>query len=569
MGYIKPQDRHQIILFNYLDEAVDADNIVRVIDALVDEMVAADPTYFLDRGLSEVGRPSYHPASLLKLYLYGYLNGIRSSRKLERECKRNLELMWLMGNLAPDFKTIADYRKDQGEQIQEVFVRWNFFLKAEGLIVGKTLSLDGTKMRANAQQGFSKKEQTRLLAKEKEFLAQCQQYLAALDQADGQEGTSQDALPAPPAEGESSAPEVAVPPQAQEDHSPDEPRGRTEVEADIAASQARIQQLEQRLEEAQQTNQDRFCTTDPEARMIKSRQGTHWCYNVQSNVDVAEGMILDIEARSSCNDRSELVPALERIQAQYNIVPEEQAADAGYGNIEEILSLQSQGADPEDSRRTELYIPLITCPQKIVEKQNGLTFTYDQKQDQYTCGKGNALTLIKRNRRDSKTGALSDVYRADAQACNQCELKAICAPRAKKGRSIHRYHTHEAREAYRQKLASEKGKQMRVLRSSYSEHPFGTIKMRMNAQHLLLRGRHKVNTEVRLLATAYNLLRSVNIRSTQEIIKQIRAFDWTSIRKNGQQTTENPEILDNKSSGLRYNPSFQRTNFYQANRLAA
>lgn len=492
MGYILPQDRHQLTLFNFLDEVVGADHVVRLIDVLVDEIVAADPDFFLNRGLSREGRPAYHPSVFLKLYIYGYLNGVNSSRQLERECHRNLELMWLLGKLAPDFKTIADYRKDQREQIESMFLRMNLFLKDQGIIKGKVLSLDGTKVRAYASQSVSKARIEKLLAEEKAML---ERYLAKLSAVDGEETALEEA-------------EVRIEGALLEEES--------YLMRTLAETQEQIQSHETLLQDAEQTDQKRFCTTDPDARLMRGRQGTHWSYNVQANVDAAHGLIADIEATSSCNDRRELLPALERVEERAGIRPQTQLADTGYSHVEELLSVEQDGI--------ECFIPNNPTRRRIDDQKHGLTFTYDPELDQYTCIEGKALHLVERNKRDNKRGTIANVYRAED--CRDCPLKSVCAPKANVARSVHRYHNHQARAAYRQKIQSDEGQKMKRLRSSLSEHPFGTLKRWMGALPLVLRGKQKVNTEIKLYATAYNLLRSVNICSVPEMIAKVKEYDW-------------------------------------------
>jgi transposase len=152
MHYIEPADRTQFVFLNKLDDMVSKDNIVRLLDYLVEAIVKANPLEFGDKGTSSLGRKAYAPNLFIKLYIYGYLNGINTSRKLETETQRNIELLWLLGNLQPDYKTIADYRKDNGEKIKFVLSQFSNFLKDYQYIQGNTVSLDGTKVRANAGQ---------------------------------------------------------------------------------------------------------------------------------------------------------------------------------------------------------------------------------------------------------------------------------------------------------------------------------------------------------------------------------------------------------------------------------
>jgi len=150
MHFIEPADRNQIIFMNKLDDLVDSDNSIRILDCMIDFIIKENPLAFIDKGQFSIGRKAYFPGLFIKLYIYGYFNGINSSRKLEREAQRNIEVIWLSGALKPDFKTIADYRKDNGGKIEQVLRQFMAFLRNEGYITGQTVSLDGTKVRANA-----------------------------------------------------------------------------------------------------------------------------------------------------------------------------------------------------------------------------------------------------------------------------------------------------------------------------------------------------------------------------------------------------------------------------------
>lgn len=498
MGYISPADRHQTVLFTSLDQAVASDHVIRLVDQLIDSIVDADLDFFLDRGKSHEGRPAYHPKVFLKLYIYGALNGISSSRKLERACRMNLEVMWLLGRLAPDFKTIADYRKDQGDQIKAVFLRVNHFLKHQGLIRGKISSLDGSKVRAYASQSVSRESLEKLLAEEKQML---EKYLAALQLADDQ---AEDEEPDDPWAGVGASPEEIT------------------LMGAIEESKERIDAAEELLAKAEGNEQTRINTTDPDARLMKGREGKHWSYNIQSHVDEAHGLISEIEATSSGSDRPELIPSMKRLFERMGIAPGLLLADMGYSLLQKILALQN-GKVP-GLPAIDCFIPLQQPIQEKRQEEHGIEFSYDPELDHYTCTQGQKLKNTGSEKVDNARGTKAMIYQADD--CRSCPLKPHCAPRAKIARSIYRYSDQHARDAYKEKVKSADAKFWRTLRFALSEHPFGTLKYWMGKIPLWLRGSEKVNTEVKIYATAYNILRSANILSVEEMIKRAKEYDW-------------------------------------------
>lgn len=518
MSYITPEDRHQVVLFQSLDSAIDSDHIVRLLDVIVDQIVEADPDFFLDRGKSHTGRPAYHPSVFLKLYLYGAMNRINSSRRLERECKRNVELMWLLGKLAPDFKTIADYRKDQGEQIRSVFFRVNLFLKEQGLIQGKISSIDGSKIRAYARQSVSKASLEKLLAAERSMLEQYLATLAAEDQAEDQVFE----------EGDSSS----------SDHRPTDPPSFTGQESPlmetklmkaIGDTQQAIGEMEDLLGKVVASEQQapgaipkRYCTTDPDARMMKGNEGKQWYYNLISSVDGAHGIICDIEATSSPTDTSQLIPALFRLRDRMGIIPQIQLADAGFGPLPPIIQLRE--GKVAGLAAVECFIP-VGNSRRDHDQQHRLSFIYHPQEDHYTCSEGQHLFLKQTNK--WLNGAFTNVYQATD--CSACSRKPVCSPKSKRGRTVHRYLNQQARDDYQLQMETKEAKLMRSKRMSLSEHPFGILKLWMGKLPITMRGRKKVNTQVAIFATAYNLRRSTQIKSVEEMIQKAKEYEWKKL----------------------------------------
>ena len=496
MSFIEGQNRQKAIVFNSLDEAIEQDNIVRLIDTLVEELIAAAPDFYLYKGGSDTGRPAYHPSIFLKIYLYGYLNGISSSRKLERECKRNVELMWLTGKLAPDFKTIADYRKDQPEQLESVFYAFNSFLIDQGYIQGKEISLDGTKLKANATKVHKKERTEKLLEKAQRRLAK---YLERLDQADLEEG------------------EVEAAPEVQD--GPMELGTESDLMAQLGEEIQRKEALEQELDWFEKEQTGKYSPTDPDARFMKNPQGFFIGYNLQACIDAKHKLIADVELSSSSTDNGLLLPAIERLANRWGITPKEVLADAGFSKIETILLLQAAGIN--------CFISLNLNQGQVRDQRNRIQFVYDPEQDHYTCPEGQFLSCVLRNKVDKRRQTVFDQYQA--QDCRGCHRKSHCAPKAKQARMVLRYHNQAARDAYTNKMASDTGKKKIQKRASLSEHPFGTLKSWMGRFHLLLRGKRKASVEIRLYATAYNLFRMTNIESALELNKKIKEYDWKTV----------------------------------------
>jgi len=311
MHYISGSDRYQNEFFTRLDDMIPVQHYCRLIDLLVDRFTIENLCAFDDKGQQLLGRKAYHPSLLLKIYLYGYLNGISSSRKLERECHRNLEVIWLTARLAPDHKTIANFRSQNGEAIGLVVQKFNQLLKDSGYIKGKILSIDGSKVRANAGMHIDLSTvQNRLENLEEEL----EKYLTRLDQFDQVES---------------------------------EAESLDELKEQKAILQKQVDQLKSEI--GQLNNQKQILDsieaktispTDIDARIMLSRQGRHLCYNVQAVVDAENHMIVHSEVINNANDRNQLLPVIEKVEEKLSIIPEQVVADAGYYVLNQIEFLE-------------------------------------------------------------------------------------------------------------------------------------------------------------------------------------------------------------------------------------
>lgn len=500
MSFIKGSNRKDPLIIEALEEFVPPNSIVRLIDVLVDSLVESDPDFYLSHGRSLEGRPAYHPSVFLKLYLYGYRNGIHSSRKLEVECKRNLELMWLLGRLAPDFKTIANYRKDHFEQLGSVFSQFTIFLRDHKLIKGKLVSLDGTKIRAYGSKSSNQRSLEKSVAASQEKLAH---YLGKIDHQDEEEDEDDD-IDSDGGNHPPAAPEL----------------GETTLSDRIAEAIEKIEKNSAKLEELKRNDQNRRCNFDPDARLMKSRNGSHWSYNVQATIDGTHKLIADIAATQSAVDKKELKPALERLAQSLRLIPETVIADAGYSNIEEILSIEHSGI--------KCFIPTNDNQYTLLQKKHKLTFDYDEQEDHFICSEGAILRPVRRNQFDSRNGSVADIYRADD--CRNCSRKAVCAPKTEKARSVKRFHNQHQRDDYLKQLNGREGQKMKIKRMSLSEHPFGTLKGLMGKTPVTTTGIDKVNAEIKIYAAVYNIIRAANIFSVELMIEYIKSYDWKAAK---------------------------------------
>src|SRR6201997_1887289 len=474
--FVDGEDRRQgVLLPEFLDDYVAEDNSVRVIDVFVDELDLRELGF--EGAVPEAtGRPAYHPATLLKIYLYGYLNRIQSSRRLERETGRN-ELMWLTGRLMPDFKTIADFRKDNGAAIRAVCRQFMVLCRRLNLFTEAVVAIDGSKFKAvnNRDKNFTPNKIQRRMEQIKTSI---DRYLSALDAADRQEG------------------EVA-------------PAKAVRLKDKIAALKQQMQRFKQ-MEVAVRTAPDQqISLTDPDARsMATSGKGTGIVgYNVQTAVDVEHHLIVAHEVTNVGHDRTQLVPMALRAQEATGNKEITVLADRGYFNGDQVLACENTGVLP--------------CVPKTLTSSNakrGLftrqDFVYDAEKDHYTCPAGEHLTrgLVRSDRRGDV-----DQYR-HLTACFTCPLKPQCTP--DKLKRIKRWQHEGVLDAMQARLDGMPDAM--GARRQTVEHPFGTLKAWMGATHFLTRTLDKVRTETSLHVLAYNMKRMITIFGVRPLMAAIR-----------------------------------------------
>ncbi len=485
MIYIQPEDRNQLKMMSSLDLSISSDNPVRIIDVLVEKIYNSQKDKLNKEKRDNIGRPKYQEITFLKLYLYGYLHGISSSRKLESETQRNIEVMWLLGNLRPDHWVISNYRKENGESIKHLTKEFRKFLRATGYIEGKTLAIDGTKIKAYTSKDMLtvKKIDKRLEKLDKKI----EEYLEQLQSNDMLESLEEE----------------------QEAQDIDEGINKILLDKYIVA-QEKIEKLEEAKKFLEDNDRTSASMSDKEALLMRSRDGFIPAYNVQSGVDSKYKMIADTEVTDDANDLNQLEAMVNSLEEELGKKPEEVLADKGYYNPKAIEKVELD----ED---VKCYVAIPKEKEEVAE------FEYDKEKDEYICSEGKQLVLKQKNK-ERKNG-YADMYQGIE--CDGCKERVECT-KAKNGRIIHRPTNVEWIESYKKRMEQVSSKVKVNKRKSIVEHPFGTLKYWMGKIPFLLRGKEKVSTEINLYSTAYNIKRLLNIESFDAIIAIIVGYDWVA-----------------------------------------
>ena len=476
--FVEGADRGQSTLFpECLEDWIGEDNPVRVIDVFVDELALGE-VGFCGVEPEVTGRPSYHPSVLLKLYIYGYLNRVQSSRRLEREAGRNVEVMWLVGQLAPDHKTIANFRKDNGRAIRQVCARFVALCRTLGLLTQASVAIDGSKFKAvnNRDKNFTRAKMERRMAQIEESVAR---YLQQLDSADRQE------------------PSEALKTKT------------SRLKEKIEKLKEQMQRLEILKVTMLATPDQQISLTDPDARsMATSGRGSGVVgYNVQVAVDTTHHLIITHEVTNVGTDRSQLSPVAKGAKATLEVESLDAVADRGYFSSEEILACEEAGI-------TVTLPKPMTSNSKAEGRFGKQDFRYLAEEDVYMCPAGEKLAY---HYTVEEKGLVLRRYWTNA--CQDCAIKNACT--TGKERRITRWEHERVLEAVQRRL-DEHPEKMRLRRETV-EHPFGTIKARMGATHFLMKTLPRVATEMALHVLAYNLTRVINIIGIQPLMAAMRA----------------------------------------------
>jgi len=474
MEYIRGLDRSQTqLLPPSLEDYVPAECPARFIDAYVDGL-DFQQLGFARSQPAATGRPSYHPADLLKLYLYGYLNRIRSSRRLEAEAGRNLELIWLLRGLRPDFKTIADFRKDNRAAFLPLFKQFNLLCRRLDLFGAELVAIDGCKFKAvNNTRRYYTQEQLSQLSQKIE--ARIQEYLEQMDQEDGH--------------------------AAGVSHRPT----RQELEQKVARLRERKGNYARLLEELKEAKAEVVSLTDPDARMMKGPHGPVLGYNVQVAVDAKHDLIVAQDITTDATDHQQLAPMAVAAKEQLAVPVLQATADKGYHHTSQLAACQAAGV--------ETFVPQPSTAPKPGKMYPKSTFTYNAATDTYHCPQGQVL------RRTQRPDQGKDMYYYyNLTACARCALRGQCT--SSDFRMIARLPNEAVMEANRQRV--EDHPEIVAERKTIVEHVFGTLRV-WGHDEFLMRGLKKVRAEFSLSSLVYNLRRVLNIVSMEKLLETVKA----------------------------------------------
>jgi transposase len=474
--FIEGEARTQSLLFpEQLDDWVAEDNPVRVIDAFVEELGLRE-LGFEGAVPADTGRPGYHPSTLLKIYIYGYLNRIQSSRRLEREAQRNVEVVWLTGRLMPDFKTIADFRKDNGPAIRKVRTRFIELCREMRLFTDAMVAIDGSKFKAvnNRDRNFT---QQKIKSRMEHLDKAVKQYLDDLDRADR--------VP-------NSVPEARV----------------SHLKEKIGTIKSKMRQL-RKIQEQLPTTEGQLSLTDPDARSMNSAgKGTGTVgYNVQTAVDTKNHLIVAHEVTNVGHDRAQLADMAGLAREACGKKTLTALADRGYFSGEEILRCEQTGI-------TALVPKPLTSGSRADGRFDKRDFVYNARRDDYRCPAGERAIWRMTTIEHGQT-----LHRYWPSACPRCPIKAKCT--TGDYRRVTRWEHEKVLETMQRRL--DRTPEASRLRRQTVEHPFGTLKAWMGSTHFLTKTLPRVRTEMSLHVLAYNLKRAMKILGTGSLIHAIRA----------------------------------------------
>src|SRR5271166_2615420 len=476
MAHISGFERDQLLLLpEAVDDYVGSDNPVRFIDAFVDGLD------LVEAGFGRVqpkatGRPGYAPGDLLKLYIYGYLNRVRSSRRLEAECHRNIEVIWLLRTLKPDFKTIADFRADNRAAFKSVFRQFTLLCKRLDLFGRELLAVDGTRIKAvnNKDRNFTRNSLEKFIKAADERLAD---YLRRLDEGDAAEKATSGA------------------------------RVKNLAEK-IEALRKKRGQYDVMLKQLERTGEDQISLTDPDSRAMAAHTRVAVGYNIQVAVDAKHKLIVEQEVTNQVVDMGLLQATAEPAREILEVETIDVVAAKGYFKTEDIAACEKAGLTPHEPR-----------PQRGSSVSNGFfrkdEFSYDPERDAYACPGGHELRPL----RHGKLREMTKVDYGNPAACRDCPLRPRCTDAGY--RAVSRLEHEDALDRMAARLKARP--EILDLRRETVEHPFGSIKQWMNQGAFLMCGLEKVRAEFSLTALVYNLRRVLNILGMDKMMAAVAA----------------------------------------------
>jgi transposase len=486
-SYVEGLSRSQTFLLpKTIEEYVETDNPVRFIDAYVNTL-DMEKLGFTHSTPQDLGRPSYNPKDLCKLYLYGGLNHIRSSRKLERESKTNLECIWLLKGLTPDFKTIADFRKDNPQAIGALFREFVSFLKQLSLYGAKQVTVDGTKLKAvnSMDKAFNQKA---LAKRIKVMEKSVKHYLEELDAQDEQETS-------------------------------DEQKASSEIGQDakafeidkLAALLEKKEKSEEILDKMQKSGQKEVALTDPDCRQMMNHGRVESCYNMQAAVDSKNHLIVNYLVTNEASDLNQLSDVAISAKETLGVEQIDAIGDKGYFDFMQIKRCVDNGVTPYVAVKRSGSGGSIVSPEFRADK-----FRYEKAADVYVCPADQRLFF---QCRTSQDGMDKRVYKCSKDVCRSCQFFMTKCTSNKYGRTIWRWVHEEVVDDMRKRMKLHP--EVMGERKKMVEHTFGTVKRAFGAHYLLLRDIRKVSGEVGLLLFSYNLRRALNILGVEALISAL------------------------------------------------
>ena len=460
-----------------IEDYVGKQDPVRVYDAFVDALDLKALGISLE---PQAGADEYFPGIMLKLLIYGYSYGIRSSRKLERACHHNLSFQWLMGCAMPDYRTIARFRSKHKEAIGKLLKQCVRLCMKLDLIEGNTLFTDGSKFRANASisNHWTKERCARHLEK---IDQQIDQLLEDAEQLDAGE---------------------------------DKEESMVKINKEVENKEKLIGKIKETLALLEETKQESTNSTDPDCVKASGRQGKHASYNVQSTVDKKHGLIVQAEAVSQSNDSNQLHRQITEATEVLDKQPETVCADAGYASTQDLKKID---------QNIKVVVPSTRQAQKEnkrhpIKEFDREQFVYDKEKDEYICPEGKRLKYNGITCQEP----LHEGYRAKKEDCQQCPHYGVCTT-SKFGRKVVRLGDQEIKEQFEAIYASPEGQEIYRFRKEKVELPFGHMKQNLGAGQFMLRGKPKVNAEVSILSTCFNLARMITILGIPRLILELNS----------------------------------------------
>lgn len=463
-------DRFQeAFLPNRIEDYISSENSVRAIDAYVDSLDLEKHGFKNSQSYHGAGQPPYSPAMHLKLYFWGYFNRIRSSRRLEQECTRNLEVIWLLQSLKPGFRSIADFRKDNAKALRKVHREFIIFCKSLGLFSGELIAIDSVYLEGDASRA-SVMTKGKLNSLIKQIDAQIDEYLKEIDKSDTLLSTGKE----------------------------------TEVSQELNDLHDRKEKIEKMLSEWEEHGISQVGNTDPDARILQKStgKGPTTGYQIQAAVDEKNKLIAYAEALVDTTDSEALVSVIETVQDTLEVDKSTVLVDSGY--------FSGKGVEECEEKGVELYMPVPD--REKTKREAGLfsrsDFTYDEENNCYVCPNNKVMPF---RTTVEKKGVHFDRYYGYQKVCRVCPLRSQCLPEDKsRYRTINRSEHEDSIDRLRMRMLKD-GEEMMRKRSGLAEHPFGTIKNNLGWTHFLVRGIEKVRGELALIITTYNFRRVLNI----------------------------------------------------------